>query len=154
MNNGYPRAIIYCKECDLLFTRDYKRSESFRQFCSMLGSKPNRDPSYYTSSEMKIKEILDELNIQYEHNKKFNRINHNGRKIYYWVDFYLPEYNVILECNPKIWQHMWGRWRSALVKKDHFKLLGIEVLEIEDKYLYNKESLKNLIINYLNTSRE
>jgi very-short-patch-repair endonuclease len=46
-----------------------------------------------TQPELFMKEILASLNIKYEHNKRMN-IPHS-----YLCDFYLPEYNFIIECD-------------------------------------------------------
>lgn len=43
-------------------------------------------------SETKIRTILDKTNIKYEYQKRFDWLN--GKSL----DFYLPEYNVAIEC--------------------------------------------------------
>ena len=55
---------------------------------------PKRNPE--TSIEIVIKNILDDLNIKYEqHNRKLISPKE--------LDFYLPDYNIAIECNGMYW---------------------------------------------------
>jgi very-short-patch-repair endonuclease len=53
-----------------------------------------------TYLEKKVEWWLKKENIQYESQKYFN----NGYRKF-WVDFYLPEYNIIIEADGKYWHN-------------------------------------------------
>ena len=59
-----------------------------------------------SNSSRIMKVLLEELNIEFEEEKKISCFNNK----YYFVDFYLPEYNIIIEyygdywhSNPKVY---------------------------------------------------
>jgi len=135
--NGY--AFMECKEHGL-FKTSVKVSKNFRKFCSKIAKKPNRSPYYYTSSEKKIKDILDKAKyiegIHYFHNvrvKDTTRKNKRGGPIYYWLDFYIPEERLVICVNPTIWHRMWSREKSDNKKNKFLESLGLKVIEIDEK---------------------
>jgi len=123
------KAIMKCTEHGL-FEIDINRSLNFRKFCSKIASKPNRSPFYYTTSELRIKEALDKLNIKYFHNVG---VEINGHK--YWLDFYLPFYNVWISCDPSVWHKLWNRQSSDINKARSVVELGIKALPVKDEQL-------------------
>jgi len=156
------RAYIYCREHGE-YSVSVKRSIAFRVFCSRVASSPNRDPNYYTNQERMVRDILEEMNIDYEHNKKFKTVNSNNRKITYWVDFYLPRYNTIIEVSPSIWHRkerciqfkdislpvMWNRDKSDSVKYMFFKILGYKIIELDDDILRSKKRIRDYLVRVL-----
>jgi len=106
----------------------FLRSFKFRKLCSIVASKPNRDPNYYTPPERKAREILDSLNIKYEHNRPF----HNGKHIYY-PDFVIEEpVKLLIEVNPSIWHSRWNRAKSDRKKIRYFISLGYTYLSLDE----------------------
>jgi len=122
------KAMMICPEHGL-FETDIKRSLNFRKFCSKIASKPNRSPFYYSSSELKVKRALDDLKEKYFHNVGLE-INHKK----YWLDFLvLP--GKILSVNPSVWHKLWNREKSDNTKYYNLKLLGLDVIIIDDEIL-------------------
>lgn len=118
--------------------------------------------------ETEIEDFLIENNILFEKQKKFEWLKHK-RNLY--LDFYLPQYNVAIECQGK--QHFnidsfkgetyeiiteRDEKKKTLCEQNNVKLLYYSNLGIEYPYhVYeNKSNLLNDILNYgeeINTTR-
>ena len=57
-------------------------------------SKASATQGKETSIEKKCKQLLDKIGVQYKEQKQIRYIN---------VDFFLPEYNLAIECNGEYW---------------------------------------------------
>lgn len=57
-------------------------------------SKASATKGQETSIEQKCKQLLDSLSLEYSEQKQIRYIN---------VDFYLPKYNLAIECNGEYW---------------------------------------------------
>ena len=106
----------------------FVRSFKFRKLCSIVASKPNKSSSYYTPPERKVREILNDLGLKYEHNKMFR----NGRSKYY-VDFCIEDPKLVIEVSPSIWHERWNREESELRKKQFLRGLGYSLLELTER---------------------
>jgi len=140
MHNSKGYALMLCPKCKTQFKTSTIVSANFRKFCSKIAKKPNRSPYYYTSSEKKIKKILDKAKyiegIHYFHNvrvKDTTRKNKRGGPIYYWLDFYIPEEKLVISVSPAIWHKMWSREESDRKKKRFLESLGLIVIEVDEK---------------------
>lgn len=124
-------SMMECKEHGLYQTSN-KVSKNFRKFCSKIASHPNRSQSYYTPLEAKVRDIL--LGAGYKIGKDFihNCLFRNCKSIYF-VDFYLPREDLILECSPKIWHSLWNRRASDEKKYKFLSDLGLKVVEVDEK---------------------
>lgn len=105
--------------------------------------------------EEKVKYILEKENIQFEQEKCFNWLilKSNQR-----LDFYLPQYNIAIECQGV--QHykpidFWGGYKAFQERKiadeNKFKLCNehnIKILYFD--YNETDEQVKNKIISYIN----
>lgn len=116
--NGY--AFMVCPEHGQ-FKTSVAVSVNFRRFCSKVGSQPNREQGFYTSSEEKIRRFLLKRGLveglDFVHNARIGPIiNEKGNKVYYWVDFLIPSYKLIIECSPKIW-HCYDKETEVLTSK-------------------------------------
>jgi len=126
-----------------LFETNNKISKNFRRFCSRLGSKPNRSPTYYTSSEKKIKDYLDKKykeGLDYWHNVRIQYIN-NDHRSYFWLDFVVPEKKIVLECSPSIWHTRWNRNGADNRKKTLIESLGWRYIQLDEVSLQNIECI-------------
>ena len=57
-----------------------------------------------SSLELKVASVLDKFNIEYDTQKKFNNLIGLGKgKLSY--DFYIPKYNILLECQGEQHEH-------------------------------------------------
>jgi len=119
----------------------FLRSFKFRKLCSIVASKPNKSPEYYTPPELKVKQILDKLGLKYEHNKRFRDEEHNT---YYYPDFvvYLNPLTLIIGVSPSIWHERWNRIKSEKRKKEYFRKLGYPYIELTEK---NEKEWENII---------
>ena len=118
----------------------FLRSFKFRKLCSIVASKPNKSPEYYTPPERQVKAILDKLGVSYEHNKEFR----NGNRRYY-VDFYVSLSNpgsLVIEVSPSIWHSRWNRELSEERKREYFQSKGIEYIELTER---NKSKWEDII---------
>jgi len=107
-------------------------------------------PYKNTKPELKMKEILNELNISFEHQYRIEGINHN-------FDFHICNTNILIEVdgdywhsNPKKYSTLYGRQikqkekdliNEQLAKKAEFILLRFW----EDDILRNTEEVRNEI---------
>lgn len=101
-------AYMICPKCNVQYKTSVAVSANFRKFCSKVGSAPNRSPSYYTSSEEKVRYFLQNRGLleglDFFHNARVGPFkNEKNRKVYYWVDFAIPKYKLIIEVSPSIW---------------------------------------------------
>lgn len=93
--------------------------------------------------EREIKQLLDENNIEYKTQKKFDWLRN---KYPMSLDFYLPEYNIAIECQGEqhfkdrefFHQNFDERVRMDLLKKKLCKENDINVLYYSNKYLVPK----------------
>lgn len=67
------------------------------------GHNAERDGSYLkpASIELVVKEQLDEIGFKYVQQKRVN----NGER-YFFLDFYLPELKLVIECNGDYWHNL------------------------------------------------
>jgi len=138
------KALLVCPYHGLYET-SIQKSLSFRKYCSEIASKPNRSPFYYTTTEKKVKNILDSIGIVYFHNVGIELDKHR-----YYLDFYLPEYNIVLSVNPSIWHKLWNRDKSDNTKYSLLKKYKFNILILTDKELkMSSAKLKEYIMKKL-----
>lgn len=113
----------------------------------------------YSSGEQKIKEVLNKYNISYIPQKTFNDLKGLGGKCLSY-DFYLPQYNLLIEFQGK--QHecpieyFGGEEKFKIQqehdkrKKEYTKLHKINLIEIWYYDIDNIEEILNKTINNLN----
>ena len=87
-----------------------------------------------TSIELKVKEQLDYYNIRYIQQKHIN----DGRRNYY-LDFYLPEFKTVLECNGDYWHNREERKQRDKMLKQYVESTGRKIVfiwehEINDEW--------------------
>lgn len=130
---------------------DYHRRESsmlkFRARASKAGM-GNR--TRISRSESKVAKCLTSLRIHYEHNARIGPfLNGNGRKIYYWLDFYLRNEKIDIECSPSMWHSIWGHSDKDEIRKSRLEQCGISVLTLGDVQLKSKQTLRRALIDGL-----
>lgn len=112
-----------------------KPREHFRGFgCQVCGE---------SRLENEIKLLLEENNIEYESQKRFDWLKN---KYPMSLDFYIPKYNIAIECQGEqhfkdrefFHQDFEERVRMDLLKKELCNENGIEVLYYSSKYLVPK----------------
>lgn len=113
-------------------------SANFRRFCSKLGSAPNRNPGYYTSSEQRVKRYLENHGmvegLDFFHNPRIPVIMDN-KKRYFWPDFVIPSRKLILGASPSIWHRLWGRNGADDRFTAYMKEKEWEVINLDEKDL-------------------
>jgi hypothetical protein len=129
----------------------YRRREStmlkFRARASKAGI-GNR--TRISRSETKVAKCLRSLRISYEHNARMGPfLNGNGRKIYYWLDFYLRNEKIDIECSPSMWHSIWGHSDKDVMRKARLEQCGIAVLTLGDSQLRSKHTLRTALIDGL-----
>lgn len=97
-----------------------------------------------TYIEKKIEWWLKKGNFKYESQKYFN----NGNKKF-WVDFYLPEFNVIIEADGKYWHNeIKDRIRDEEIKKVFTgKILHFKEDDIRDNFKLCTSQLEELLVS-------
>lgn len=137
--NGF--ALMLCNNCNCQYKTSTRVSANFRKFCQKLGSAENRSPSYYTSSEERIRRFL--LNRKFKegldffHNARIGPfVNQNKNKVYYWCDFTIPQFKLVLEASPSIWHKMWNRESADIRKSKFLKALGWNKIDLDEKDLH------------------
>lgn len=123
-----------------------KMSEGFSVKISERNKKLWQDPVYVskmmsknpvfcnTEPELKMKELLNSLNIKYEHNIRMY-ISHS-----YLCDFYLPDYNCIIECDGDLFHAHPDKFKpddiiplSNELVKDRWDLDASRTKELQEK---------------------
>jgi len=144
---GY--AYCLCSNCGIQYRTSVKVSASFRRLCSQVASKPTRSPSYYTPQEKRVKEELDRLGllegVDYFHNHRVP----NDTGSYYYPDFLLPKLRLLIEVSPSIWHTRWNREESENRKREFFRRLGFRILELDDRTLRSRESIREVLSDAL-----
>ena len=134
-------ALMLCETCNCQYKTSTRVSANFRKFCQKLGSAPNRSPIYYTSSEERVKRFLlrRSMNegLDFFHNARIGPFqNENKHKVYFWCDFVIPKFNLILEASPRIWHKMWNREQADIRKEQFLNALGWKVISLDEKDLH------------------
>jgi len=99
-----------------------------------------------SSIEFKVKEQLDDLGIRYIQQKQI----FDGERIYY-LDFYLPDYKLVIECNGDYWHNLPNRkYRDKCLKKfvesTKHKIVFIWEHEINDEWFWIGDYLEKLYV--------
>ena len=139
MSRKDGKAMLECPEHGLYET-SIATSKNFRKFCAKLGSAPNRSPTYYTSSESKVKRYLVNHGLveglDFFHNARIGPfVNGNKKKVYYWCDFVVPSKKLVIEASPEIWHKMWNREDADLRKAKFLGQLGWTLMNLNEKAL-------------------
>jgi very-short-patch-repair endonuclease len=101
----------------------------------LINRKPSGINQYSTSFtyiENVVKDILEKLCINYLHNYKVDR---------YFPDFFLPDYNIIIECDGEHWHSSPEAKLKDQIKTECFENLGFKVLRFTGKEI-NQETQK------------
>ncbi len=98
---------------------------------------PMRNPE--TSIESELKTILNDLQIKYE--------QHNRTLIHpYELDFYLPDYNIAIECNGIYWHSGFDNGKRLMQKRNLCNNKNIRLLYFWENDIHQRT---NIIKNYL-----
>ena len=96
-----------------------------------------------TSIERKVAKELDKRKIKYKQNINIKNIAN--------VDFYLPEHNVIIECDGDYWHNLPGRQEEDKRKTNLLKQKGFEVYRFWEHEINNDfDRVINKIKKYAN----
>ena len=96
----------------------------------------NQFSTTYTKPELKVKNILEELNVIHTHNDKIGR---------FWTDF-LFLVNKVIEVDGEYWHDD----VKDKIKDDFLTNKGFIILRIKEKELKNILDVKQKIINFIN----
>lgn len=99
-------------------------------------------PENYTKPELKIKEFLEEQQINFTHNIKIGK---------YWPDFTIEK--CVIEVDGVFWH---SKTETSDKKKDEYLIdKGYSVLRITDEQIFNEyEECKKIILNFLHTHQK
>lgn len=148
--NGYH---IIVKNCcpihgDVEFTisefnnRSKRRNES--PMCLLCNPSTKNKINGYTNVEYVVKKILDGLNIEYKH-KYMDLCNP------YETDFFLPKYNIGIECNGIHWHSGLDNYKRHMIKKYIANKRNVKYYFIwEDEAILYSEILKQYLIDIIN----
>ena len=106
-------------------------------------NRPNKD---YTKQEKLVAEVLSEMGIRYQQQKRFYRkeLNKMGKlKNPLTTDIYMSDDNIVLECDGNTANHS----KKANEKRDK-ELLSLGVEKIIHIISYEKEDIKEELRNY------
>lgn len=137
MSRKDGKAMLECPK-DGLFETNIATSKNFRKFCAKLGSAKNRDPHYYTSAEEKIKRYLENRGLveglDFTHNTRIS-VKIDSKNRYFWPDFVIHFKKLMVGASPEIWHRMWARNNADERFTEAMKILGWEVLNLDEKDL-------------------
>lgn len=161
--------LLYEKRCNQIaytntldfYTEKFGQVEGERRWFSYKNKLGDRRYNKQSTASKKINRLLDSLGIQYE-SEKFIQCNKKG----YHVDYYLPEYNTVIEfygdywhCNPKKYQedfynktikiHAVDIWKRDSKRLEVIKdsMIGVSIMIVWESTKLDTE----LFENYLNT---
>lgn len=108
-----------------------------------------------SSLELKTFNYLVELNIPFEYESIIYEYKIDGFSLFHVVDFYLPQYNLIIEVKPKykfkegfIKNHN-EEYRKIIAKRDGGIALGYNYIFITEDNLDSKDSFYKAISKYM-----
>ena len=108
------------------------------------GHQAERDGSYLrpSSIELIVKEQLDEIGFRYVQQKRV----HNGSR-YFFLDFYLPDLKLVIECNGDYWHNLPEKKERDKVLKEYVESTGRRIIfiwehEIKDNWFWIGDYLK------------
>lgn len=84
-----------------------------------------------TAIELKVKHFLESIGVDFEQEKHI--IGLRG-----WVDFYLPQSNMVIECDGDYWHNRPGSRQKDERRDQHLKSLGIKVLRLSEHEINKK----------------
>ncbi|MEM2928015.1 MAG: DUF559 domain-containing protein [Nitrososphaerota archaeon] len=95
----------------------------------------------YTQEEKILEEILFKIGLEKDrdffHNYRFRNDKKRG---YFWVDFFLPKWHLIIEINGSIWHNFFKQAKTKDERRDKwFKRIGFNVLRIDSSKLKEEE---------------
>jgi very-short-patch-repair endonuclease len=114
-----------------------------------------KSQTYYTKQERLIKRHLDKLGfiegIGYIHNTRIRR-HTSERTIYYWLDFYIPSMNLVIEYSPNYWHKDKGRAKLDINRRNFVISLGLKYVELNDEHItkIKSDGLLSVIQEMLN----
>jgi very-short-patch-repair endonuclease len=94
----------------------------------------------YSPEEKVLEKILNELGLKRDrdffHNYRFRSDKKRG---YFWVDFFLPKWHLIIEIDGGIWHKFFKEAKEKDRRRDKwFKRIGFQVLRIESSKLLKR----------------
>lgn len=97
-----------------------------------------------SSIEYKIKQQLDKMRIRYVHQKEV----WDGDRVYY-LDFYLPDYKLVIECNGDYWHSLLNRKHrdkclKIFAERTNHKIIFIWEHEINDEWFWIGDYINGL----------
>lgn len=122
-----------------IFLKHPDRVKNCRKGALVSNSKYQKFPFTNTIQEMDVKDIFNELNINYKHNHPIDFIEHS-----YCCDFYLTDFNVILEVDGS------SHYNKKHIEKDNLRLIELNEKGVKLFRIKNEDVNKINIINFLN----
>lgn len=138
-----------CEKCGDEFERSLESLNSYDSgvICKQCGA---------SKLEQQTKLKLDKYNIKYEREKSFNNLTGVGGQ-FLRFDFYLPDYNLLIECQGiqhKEWQEGWQTKEGFEKQLEHDKrkrryctINDIKLLEI---WYYDIDNIERILLSELN----
>jgi len=143
--NWKPKIDVNCHNCGKEFeVHHYKTKSGHNLFCSQNCAGAynfNKMITYNTSIEITVEEILKTLNVNYETQKIIG---------HFIVDFYLSDYNLIIEADGDYWHNLKKGIDQDKRKNTYFKNHGYNLLRLweheinQGVELVIEERLKNI----------
>lgn len=130
-----------------------KRSENFSKFVKGVMERYIK-AGKYTPEEKVFESILLEVGLKkdedFYHNYKFK----SDRGRYFWVDFFLPKWNLIVEIDGRIWHRFFKQAIEKDMRRDSWlKSMGFEIIRIDSEKLRGNikdvDEVKSIIYNKL-----
>jgi very-short-patch-repair endonuclease len=126
------RIIITCQNCGNPF-EDWASAVNYnRRFCSKacwyekLGTwsyfKDKLGSGHRTKPEKIAEQIIQQLGVQYDFEHRFGR---------YWVDFYLPEYHWVVECDEPYWHNNLRDMKRDQYLRERYNLIVTHLKPVE-----------------------
>jgi DNA-directed RNA polymerase subunit RPC12/RpoP len=143
--------------------------EKYKFICEKCGKEFERDLEHLNRNDLGVvcincnssvlekntSKVLDEYNIEYHREYSYPNLNGVGNKLLRF-DFYLPDYNLLIECQGiqhESWQKTWtskDKFERQLEhdrrKKEYTKQNNINLLEI---WYYDINNIENILIETL-----
>lgn len=118
---------------------DPKKKEYCRRGALEAAKKMSTLGYYDTKPELLMQSILNKLNIKFSHPFEIKNIEH-----FYLCDFYIPEYNLVIEVDGKYW-HKYPNLREIdLIRNDELKNKGYNLIRVWENE-FDLNTIKNLL---------
>lgn len=101
----------------------------------------------WSNLEEKMRKMLESLGLEMDKDFYHNwKLNNEDRSGYFTLDFLLPDYKKVIECDGVVWHESLGNVEEKDKRRDKWlKRLGFDTLRFDNEELRDEEQIRNTL---------